>query len=499
VRGSVFKRCGCRHPETDRQLGARCPNLGKKNHGSWWARFDAPPGPDGKRHQPKIGPYRTKDEAQAALTKELDKIGSGPYINADRTLTFGDYLDQWLAGKVALKKSTYRSYVECVRLYFKPGLGHVRLVDLRDHHFEELYSAMRKIGRIGADERSSHLLRRLLQARSDMPTARRPLRPARIRRIHAVAMSALNTAVAKKKISANPAEHIELASGRAPRALAWTDARVAAWRRTGRRPSPVMVWTPKQAGAFLDFATDDRLYPLWHLIAYRGLRRAEAVGLAMIDVDLDAGTVTIRETLVDADDEYEDPKSRSSERTIGLDKATIAVLRAWLAREEEERNAWAADWVDSGRLFTKDNGEALDPDTVSQRFDRLIERTGRANAQCGATTRSGERCRRVAPDGATCPKHGGARSAEVPPTRTGLPPIRLHDLRHTAASLTYLATRDLKLVSELLGHSSIQITGDIYTTVFAEVDRAAAEAVAAIVPRRRPVETGEIDGTAARP
>jgi len=64
-----------------------------------------------------------------------------------------------------------------------------------------------------------------------------------------------------------------------------------------------------------------------------------------------------------------------------------------------------------------------------------------------------------------------------------LPPIRLHDLRHGAASLTYRATRDLKLVSELLGHSGIQITADTYTTLFQEVDVAAAEAVAALVPR----------------
>jgi integrase len=314
-------------------------------------------------------------------------------------------------------------------------------------------------------------------------------------------VSALNTAVRKKKITVNPAENVELASGRASRALAWTDARVAAWRRTGRRPSPVMVWTPDQAGAFLDFAADDRLYPLWHLIAYRGLRRAEAVGLAAVDVDLDAGTVTVRETIVDAaDDEYEDPKSRSSERTIGLDKATTAVLRAWQQRQEQERHSWGAEWVYTGRFFTKDNGEALDPDTVSQRFDRLIERTGRANAQCTAVTRTGERCRRIAPDGTACPKHGGAKSADVPPSRAGLPPIRLHDLRHTAASLTYLATRDLKLVSELLGHSSIQITGDIYTTVFAEVDRAAAEAVAALVPRKRTISAIEgFSATSAAP
>jgi len=91
-------------------------------------------------------------------------------------------------------------------------------------------------------------------------------------------------------------------------------------------------------------------------------------------------------------------------------------------------------------VFTREDGTALDPNSASDRFDRLVK-------------------------------------------LSGPPPIRLHDLRHTAASLTYRATRDLKVVSELLGHSGIQITGDIYTSVFEDVDRDAAEAAALLVPR----------------
>jgi Phage integrase family len=67
---------------------------------------------------------------------------------------------------------------------------------------------------------------------------------------------------------------------------------------------------------------------------------------------------------------------------------------------------------------------------------------------------------------------------------TPLPPIRLHDLRHVAATLAYRATKDLKLVSQLMGHSGIQITADTYTSVFEDAHRAAAEAVVAVVPRR---------------
>lgn len=99
-------------------------------------------------------------------------------------------------------------------------------------------------------------------------------------------------------------------------------------------------------------------------------------------------------------------------------------------------------------MFTKADGAALVPDSVSQGFDRLV-------------------------------------------IRTGLPPVRLHDLRHLAASLTYRATRDLKLTSQLFGHASTGITEQVYTSVFEDVEREAAEQSAALVPRahRRSVDS----------
>jgi len=120
--------------------------------------------------------------------------------------------------------------------------------------------------------------------------------------------------------------------------------------------------------------------------------------------------------------------------------------------------------------------------------------TGSSSAPAGPpptapTTHAGTRCARQATASlhgeprCGLRRHSGPDGQTIPLTRSGLPPIRFHDLRHTAASLTYRVTRDLKLVSELLGHSSIKITADIYTNIFADVDRAAAEAVAQLVPR----------------
>src|SRR5207244_8024461 len=98
---------------------------------------------------------------------------------------------------------------EHIELYFKPGLGHIRLVDLRDQHFEELYAAMRQLGR--ANPPGSEMLRRLQAVRRRRP---RPITPARLLRVHATVRSALNTAVKKRRLTINPAQHIQIETGR---------------------------------------------------------------------------------------------------------------------------------------------------------------------------------------------------------------------------------------------------------------------------------------------
>ncbi|ESZ99797.1 site-specific recombinase XerC [Frankia sp. CcI6] len=494
----MFKRCGCRDPQTGKDYGARCPKLPRSDHGSWLYMHDVPPGPNGRRRRTTGGPFETETEAEVALTGSLAELHGGGRPD-DTGLTVARYLDDWLDGKASLAASTRRSYEEHVRLYLKPGLGHLRLADLRDHHIEQLYAAMRLIGRDLHGRKRSPLLVRLLEVRKDDPNHRRPLSASRLRRVHATTMSALNSAVKRKKLGVNPAEHVELPKARKPRPLVWTAPRIAAWERTGKRPSPVMVWTPQQAGAFLDFTVADRLYPLWHLIAHRALRRGEAVALGWTEIDIDDDSIYILDNLpgsvsgaddnLDLDgDEYTEPKSDAGYRTVSLDPATKNVLTTWQARQDEERAAYGKAWVDSGRMFTHPDGSRLTPNGVSQRFERLITRF--------ATIRH-EHAEHSWTVDQLAARHFMPEDAIQTALAFGpLPPIRLHDLRHTAASLTYRATKDLKVVSELLGHSSVHFTGDVYTSVFADADRAAAKAAADIVPRRHPpgqVEPDSLD------
>ncbi len=240
----------------------------------------------------------------------------GTYVEFGRQ-TVADYLQQWLDGKVNLKPSTRHGYETHCQLYLVPGLGHLRLSDLRDHHIEELYAAMRQLQPKTAGSKPSPTLRRLLEVRTDVAFRRRP-GPSRIRRVHATLMSALNSAVKRGKIARNPAEFVELASGRAPRPVVWTPERVELWRRTGKR-YPVAVWTPQQAGAFLDYVSRDGLAALWQLAA---------------------------------------------------DCATTALAR----QSNVSRGARRGSSPDLSS--PKDDGSPLNPNGVSQRFERLIADPG---------------------------------------------------------------------------------------------------------------------------
>jgi site-specific recombinase XerD len=120
--------------------------------------------------------------------------------------------------------TTARGYRAHLELYLIPALGDIPLTDLAAHDIARLF-------------------RDLEAAQS---TRSRPLTPASIRRVYSTLRSALNAAVRQQKLERNPALQIDLASGGRPKAMVWTRERVAVWQRTGKRPSPVMVWTPSR-------------------------------------------------------------------------------------------------------------------------------------------------------------------------------------------------------------------------------------------------------------
>ena len=212
----------------------------------------------------------------------------------------------------------------------------------------------------------------------------------------------------------------------------------AATRVPKGQPKELTVWSAADARRFLDAVADDRLVGLWTLALHTGLRRGELAGLRWSDVDLEAGTLTVAQQRTTANHQVviTTPKAKS-QRQLLLAPATVAALRSHLNRQRQERLALGPDWTDSGYLFVDEAGVEYHPHRFTKMFEDAVK-------------------------------------------RTGVPKIRLHDTRHTMASLALEAGVHPKVVQEQLGHSAIAVTLDTYSHVPQAVRRDSADKIAGL-------------------
>lgn len=251
------------------------------------------------------------------------------------------------------------------------------------------------------------------------------LSPSTVRRVHATLHRALRDATRWNKIVRNPSDQAD------PPKVSADESKEGA---------DMSTWTADELRRFLRSVESDRLYPLWLLFATSGMRRGEALGLRLEDVDLTAGRVAVRQALIAVGYEVQisKPKRKRSRRSIPLDAGTMAALKAWKVRRAEERLAWGAAYQDCGLYFVRENGSLLHPDSISKAFDQLVR-------------------------------------------DSGLPRIRLHDLRHTFATLALQANLHPKVVAEILGHANVSITLDVYSHAIPSLEEEAAARVAALI------------------
>ncbi|WP_424217049.1 tyrosine-type recombinase/integrase (plasmid) [Streptomyces sp. BI20] len=469
-----------------RELGADCPRLRakEKQHGSWYYYLQLPDAIDGQRRRPRKGGFLTAKEAEKAAQKLWDEAHQG--VDVQNRESVGDYLNRWLAIRVDLKRSTRADYRDFLDRWFLPLLGHLKLRDLRTRHIQAMFEAVwaeNKVRESNARklEEAQRVQAEAGEAWRAAPTAlrsetravweaarastatarqldRRPAGPGTQKRMLDALSGALRMAVSEKLINHNWANDVIIPRYQKPRALVWTPERVATWKATGRKPSSAMVWTPEQAGRFLDAAADHRYYPIWHLLVFRGPRRGEALGLTWSEVSLDHAFANIVQQLVSAVDGnvfVDTPKSQKGIRTISLDQGTVALLKQWKKAQAKERAAGKAAHRDDPEnhpayeendfVFTQPNGSPVNPDILTKAFNRFVR-------------------------------------------RLDVPPVRLHDLRHCAASLSLAAGLPMKAIQNLLGHANYALTADTYTTLMPHMEQGAADAVAALVPRS--LETG---------
>ena len=202
------------------------------------------------------------------------------------------------------------------------------------------------------------------------------------------------------------------------------------------------IWSDVQARVFLAAVAEDKLYAMWVLFLTTGLRRGEIAALRWEDVDLDRATMAVVRNRVSAGRgkavSVHQPKTRRGRRNVALDVTSIEVLRSHRTARLAERLRLGPAWIDSGYMFCGVDGAPLHPDTITAAFKSII-------------------------------------------TDLDVPMIRLHDLRHTSATLALKAGVHPKVVSERLGHATVGITLDLYSHVLDGMQVEAAEQIGDVI------------------
>jgi integrase len=242
-------------------------------------------------------------------------------------------------------------------------------------------------------------------------------------RVLATLRAALSAAVKARQITWNPCASVELEPESPPEA---------------RR------WTPAEAARFIRATADDPMGLLFRIAILNSERRGELCGLRWSAVNLADGVLTIDRTLLQLGGKLTEgtPKTRAGVRRVYLDHGTAELLRARLQLQELERMLAGEAWAENDLVFCQPDGRPWNPDYVSKRFRRLA-------------------------------------------AQAGVPPIKLHEARHSANSLMRDAGVDQELRMRIVGHASADIN-DRYTHTLAEAHRAAAEQTAAYVLREDP-------------
>lgn len=437
--GSTFKRCTC--PD-----GRKCERLKERRHGTWGYDRRILTG-TGTRTL-RRGGFATQKAAEKALGQAGDLIrlaegdkrleakigdliferskrgGQLPAVDDVRrrlglrreltaSETFGEAWPAWLRGKRRARPSYARSLEQIGRNWLLPVLSDVELARLAGEHCAMVFD---RIDRFNAEIAAAQAGARSPVLPDDVRSVHKPVSVATQHRIMAALRGFLNHQWKRThKIAFNPAYAVELEPEVTPEAERWS---------------------AKETSRFLAASADDPLGLLFRIVVLRGARRGEAVGFRWSGADLDAGYLTVERTILELGGNVMEgtPKTVTSNRKVWLDELTVALLREHRKAQLAARLRAGEAWQDNDLVFCREDGSPWPPDYVTRRFKAIA---------------------------------GAA----------GLKVIKLHEGRHTAASLARDAEVDAEIRRKTLGHADQKMTSH-YTHLEAETHRAAAEAVA---------------------
>ncbi|CAG7634650.1 Tyrosine recombinase XerC [Paenibacillus solanacearum] len=299
----------------------------RKDGSKWYYVLELGVDENGKRKQKKQRGFKTKKEAQEALTKAESEVLNGTYVEPSKLL-LGDYLNSWLETKKhSVKEQTWLSYNYAAKKVI-PKLGRLQLRQVTSPAVQKFLNEMRELN----------------------------LSDSYMRKLYALLYSSLASAVKMGLIAKNPAEVID-----PPRI----------------RRKELFVWDTDTAWAFLEAARGDRSYMAFLLALTTGMRQAEILALRWRDIDLETGLLTIRQTLShDGKKFYSEAKNKQSLRSLYVPEEILPELLKQRRLVVAERLAAGNEYIDHDLVICTRKGTPVNPRNVLRTMYRIIKQSG---------------------------------------------------------------------------------------------------------------------------
>ena len=383
-------------------------HIRQQGKGSWELKFDLGRDPLTGKRITKYATFRgTKRKAQDELTRLLAQRNEGSYVDPTK-MTVAAYLRHWLDADIDRRVAprTAARHRGIIENNIIPRLGYVPMRKLTAVHIEALEAGLQGEGFVKPRRQPQPA-----NGAGPTPMEARGLSAQTVQHVHRTLSQALAHAVRLGVLFKNPAQQV-------------------------KPPKPdreIKILGKDEIRTLLKSAKGDWLYLPVLVAVTTGLRRGELLGLRWSDLDLNAGTLTVNQSIerIKGELTFKAPKTKTSRRSITLPALTIQALQEHRAVQARERLKLGLGRDQRGLVFTRADGQPLDPDSLSKAFGRLVA------------------------------------VADVTP-------ITLHGLRHTHISHLLMDGVHVKVVSERAGHANINITLAVYAAYIPSMQADAA-------------------------
>ncbi|MCI2254816.1 site-specific integrase [Domibacillus sp. PGB-M46] len=281
----------------------------------------------GKRKQKKKRGFKTKKEAEKALTALLNELNEGSYIEPSKQ-AYSDYMYFWIGIKAhEMSIQTLKAYQSYLKSHISPSLGQVPLSSLTPIHIQSFVGDLRS----------------------------KELSESTIKRIYNVVNASLNAAAKTELIKKNPASTIEK-----PKVVA----------------KETVIWKWDEVSSFLDSAMSSPYYVAFLLAVTTGMRQGEVLGLRWRDVDFANECLYVRQTLThDGKGFKEGAKSKAGSRSVGLDAFTLSALKKQKKQVAECKLKLGIAYTDNDLVICSSNGKPINPRNLLRSFYNLLEKS----------------------------------------------------------------------------------------------------------------------------